>query len=269
MVDIIMADIIMEEHVWDLILGVIIVPVLTGIFTLLINFIKKHGPAYRMRKLLRLDYSRERYDLNCFTANTGQYDENELVTLGYVFEYIAVGELRVALKRLYKDVDVSVKMSPSDFKSLKSRDIKDNLILIGGPYHNCLTRELLFNNEKFPFSFDDNANLTYSDGDLKDVFSPATDDNNKYYEQDYALIVNIRNPKAPTKRIIALIGCRSIGCYGASCFIAGKLKTIKKYIKDDEYAIVIKCDGDEEDIINEPEFVKYYPLHLTETPKSK
>ena len=35
---------------------------------------------------------------------------------------------------------------------------------------------------------------------------------------------------------------------------------MRKVIKDDEYAVVVRCEADEEDIISAPEFVKYYPM---------
>ena len=253
------------EHLLSFLENVLVVPILTALGTFLFTVVRKRIIRARQRRVLRFTEKddKSRKDVNCITANTGQYDEGELVTLGYVFEYIAVGELRVAFKQLFKHIDIGVKMSPVEYGDMHMSDLKSNMILIGGPFHNCVSRELLFSGKfDFPFSFDDNANLYHDNGDgTTDKFEPKQSDlNNKFYELDYALIVNIKNPKMPSKRLIALIGCRSVGCYGAAYFLSHKLHKLKKIIKDDEYAVVVRCQCDEEDIINMPEFVKYYPL---------
>lgn len=253
------------DHLIGFLENVVLVPILTALVTLLYAVIKRRVSLSKQRKVLRLEEKDDKTvkDINCITANTGQYDEGELVTLGYVFEYIAVGELRVAFKNLFKHIDISAKMSPMEFGDVHLRDLKSNLILIGGPFHNSVTRELLFSGKfDFPFRYDDDANLYHDNGDgTCDVYKPQQSNlNSNFYELDYALIINIRNPKMPSKRLIALIGCRSIGCYGAAYFLSHKLKSIHKEIKDDEYAIVVRCECDEEDIISTPEFIKYYPI---------
>lgn len=239
---------------------VVILPIITFVVGLLFNVMRRYGSRARRRKLTRLQIKSPQDDIICFTANSGHYDEQELVTLGYVFEYIAIGELRVSLKELFKGVEVCARMSPPEFSSLRARDIKSDLILVGGPFHNCVTRELVFR-EGFPFHFEEDASLVYEENGERDVYTPKeSEQKTRYFETDYALIVNMRNPRAQGKRIIALMGCRSIGCLGAGVFLATKLKKYYRTVKDDEYAIVIRCEGDEEDIIDEPEFIKYYKL---------
>lgn len=245
--------------------NIIVLPILSFLIGIVYAAWKRHHFRSGRRKLLRFSEKddKELKDINCFTANSGFYDENELATLGYTFEYIAVGELRVAFKALFKHIDISVKMSPNEYKDAHMRDLKSNLVLIGGPFHNCLTRELLFGGRfEFPFSYDEDANLYYMRGtEREEVYHPRVADmQNKFFERDYALIINIRNPRFPSRRLIALIGCRSVGCYGGAYFLSHKLYELKKVIKDEEYALVVRCECDEEDIISDPEFVKYYPL---------
>lgn len=253
------------EHLIGFLENVVLVPILTALVTFLYTVIKRKVALTKQRRVLRLEEKDDKTikDINCITANTGYYDQGELVTLGYVFEYMAVGELRVAFKKLFKHIDISAKMSPLDFGDARMSDLKSNLILIGGPFHNSITRELLFSGKfNFPFRYDDDANLHHDNGDgTSDVYKPQQSNlNNNFYELDYALIINIRNPKMPSKRLIALIGCRSIGCYGAAYFLSHELKKLHKVIKDDEYAIVVRCECDEEDIISTPQFIKYYPM---------
>ncbi len=224
------------------------------------TFLKKR----RVQSVLKFDVE-EKLDLNCFTANTGQYDEEERVTLGYVFEYMAAGEMRASFKKLYKEAEMKVKMSPEEYTSVQKRDVSQDLLLIGGPFHNSITRELVMNGRNgLPFYFDEDANLIYEGKEGRDVYCPELSGGaNQYFENDYALILNIRNPLKKGKRILAFMGCRSIGCYGAAYYIAHCLKTLKRRVKGDEYAVVIRVEGDEEDIIDNPELVKYYPLSLT------
>ncbi len=228
---------------------------------LVVTLAKRIYSHHKIRTVLRFDDDKK-LDLNCFTANTGQYDENELVTLGYVFEYMAVGELRAFLRSTYKEVEMKVKMSPENYGSVSKRDLHQDLILIGGPFHNSITAKLVMDKSmKLPFYFDKDANLVYEGLHGKKVFSPElSEGETKYYENDYALIVNIENPLKKGKRILAFMGCRSIGCYGAAYYIAHFLKDIKKEVGKGDYAIVVRVAGDEEDIIDEPELVWHCPL---------
>ena len=45
-----------------------------------------------------------------------------------------------------------------------------------------------------------------------------------------------------------------------SGFFSESIKRIKSCRKDDEYAIVISCHGDEENLTSKPKFEAYYPL---------
>ena len=121
-----------------------------------------------------------------------------------------------------------------------------------------------------PFSFDENANLTHThENGEQTTFSPElSEGEQKYFEKDYGLIMNVKNPLDKNKRIISIIGCRSVGCYGATQYLCNNIHTIKNKIKDDEYAIVISCDGEEENITSEPVFEAYFKLD-TQAPCEK
>ena len=73
---------------------------------------------------------------------------------------------------------------------------------------------------------------------------PLKDKLGDFYCEDYGLIINIKNPYNPEKRIIALMGCRSIGVLGATyAFTKFNNETLKS-VKNDEYAVIVKCHGD-------------------------
>ena len=240
----------------------IILSILMFVIGLTLTLIKKFYNKNKSASILRFKNSKEKNFL-CFTANSGHYDENELVTLGYVFEYMGVGELRSFFRTIYKDMNMVVKMTPEKYEKVSRRDLHQDLILIGGPFHNVITANLVMYNpdRKLPFSFDDDASLIYDNGEERKVFSPSlSKGENQYYETDYALLLNIENPLKKGKRILAFMGCRSIGCYGVAYYITHYLKNLKKSLGKGDYAVVVKVSGDEEDIIDEPEVVFHCTL---------
>lgn len=250
----------MLDIVFDIIKDVLIMPI-TFAISLIISVLKMTERKRKYRKILR--YAPGDEEVVCFTANPGQYDDEECVTLGYVFEYMSVGVITSSLKKIYKDLNFTTMMSQLDYANIRKKNLKRNLILIGGPFHNTVTRELLFsNNINIPFTFDDSANLIYTDENGRQTkFCPEmSKGEHKFFEKDYALIMNIKNPLEPQKRILSIIGCRSVGCYGAALFLCNNIHSLKRKIVDEEYAIVISCDGEEENITSEPVFEAYYKL---------
>ena len=254
----------------DVVKDILIMPI-TFIIGLLISWLKTTEHNRKYKQILR--YSPDDEKIVCFTANPGKYDYSECVKLGYVFEYMSLGVIMNSLKKIYKDIDFITMMSELDYADIRKKNLKRNLILIGGPFHNSVTRQLLFsNNINMPFSFDEDANLIYTDEKGKETrFCPEiSNGEKKFFEKDYALIINIKNPLVSTKRILSIMGCRSVGCYGAALFLCNNIHNIKKEIVDDEYAIVISCDGEEENITLAPVFEAYYKLdtqaHQSEAP---
>lgn len=257
----------MLEKAWDIFLMVL--PAVVGYF---VNTFRRNTRRVSIKKLLRFNFKKtEQPSIQFITANTGCYDENELVTLGFIFEYMSVGEIKASLSKLYgPELDMKTTMCKEQFVDMKRKYLKQNLILVGGPIHNSVTRALFDRMENCPFRFDLNdASLIYTDENFSEtrftsrMYSPTVECGKKpYYENDYALVMNVRNPLDPNKRIILVSGCRSVGCYGAAVFLSQKLREIKKLAKKDEYAFVIKCDGEREDLVSPPELCAVYPLNI-------
>lgn len=104
--------------------------------------------------------------------------------------------------------------------------------------------------------------MVYTDPEGKETpFKPKTVDE-KYYGEDFALIMNVKNPYDPEKRVIFIAGCRSIGCYGGAIFLSQQLKEIQKKVHWDEYALVVSCSGDAEDLNARPKLVGTFPLNI-------
>lgn len=204
-------------------------------------------------------------EFKCFTANPDCYVTDEHVRLGYVFEYMAVGEIEHYFKKIYKKAKFSTMMSPITFAKIREKYLRTNLIIIGGPIHNQVAKKLLEKKE-IPFQFDSDSNLLFlKNGVVNKKYIPEKTavEGCDYFQKDYALIINAKNPWDNSKRIIALMGCRSLGCYGASLFLCNEIYKCKNSsrIRDDEYALVVSCYGEEENITSNPELVGYYQLH--------
>jgi len=258
----------MLQYVFDVIYDIfkdfLMMPI-TFIIGLLTIKIKNDIFVSSYKKKLKL--KNNALTLNCFTANPNSHDNNEYVNLGYVFEYMSVGEIRSTWSKYYKNFAMNVQMSDLNYDNVRKKHLSSDLLLIGGPFHNQVTKELLFNtNSSLPFSFDDDASLVYTseDGQQKKYTPILSKGTNQYFESDYALIVNVRNPLNTEKRLIAIIGCRSVGCYGGAVFLSKYMSKIKNKNLSDEYAIVIKCDGEEEDIVSDPELVDVVNLNFTQ-----
>ena len=256
----------MFDIIWDLLL--LIVPIIIGY---LFNVFREYLKKKTIKELLRFENEKnETPDINCFTANPGIRDSDELVELGYVFEYMAIGEIKSKFYEVLPNgTNINVNMSNLEFEKITPTLLKNNLVVIGGPFHNSVTRDLFSRIDNLPFHFEEDASLvyTYEDG-RTDKYTPNLYDPNKnkdgssFFDNDYALILNIKNPYDIGKRIILIAGCRSVGCYGAAVYLTEHLDDIKNKIKSDEYALVITCNGEKENLVGKPKFCNYYPLEI-------
>jgi DNA-binding transcriptional ArsR family regulator len=130
---------------------------------------------------------------------------------------------------------------PGDFVVKLDVDVKtekeegQNLILIGGPGTNVLSRQI---NEHLPIKFNE-----------KDLWGGIVDAKGKRYTTDRdAIIATIRNPFAPNKRIIYFAGTRAVGTKSAIIGIANYWdKVLESFEGQDEWAVVVRgfdLDGD-------------------------
>lgn len=260
----------MLDILWDIFL--LVLPAAAGY---LFNVCRKHLRNRSYKALLRLQLDKsEKNTVQFITANTGQYDGNELVTLGYIFEYMSVGEIKSFFSKLYApNPSMTTTMSPERFSDIQQRYIKQNLVLIGGPFHNKVTGALLNRMDNCPFHYDSDATLVYAPAAGEEVrytpkmYDPSAESGQKsFFENDYCLIMNVKNPLDPTKRVILISGCRSVGCYGGAVYLCTKLNEINKLAQSDEYALVIQCDGEREDLVSPPQLCACYPLDIRYKP---
>ena len=223
--------------------------VLVGIYDLIKDFIFKQN----FYKLTRIDHPKKEdtFAIKCYMANSGRYDECENVYLGYPFEYMSAASLNSYLNMIMTVVDMETYPCPLTASELGEINKTQDLILLGGPFHNLLTQHffgLTKENTNVPLYFDtfenEEATLFYKKDEEYKTAKPLKDTLGDFYCEDYGLILNIKNPYNPDKRIIALMGCRSIGVLGATYAFTKFYKDIFKTVKSDEYAVIVKCHGD-------------------------
>lgn len=264
-----MTDIL--DVLWDIFL--LVLPVGAGY---LLNVFRKHLRNRTIKKLLRFKLdSSDKADIRFITANTGQYDGEEMVTLGYIFEYMSVGEIKAFFSKIFApNPQMTTTMSLERFTDIKRKDIKQNLVLIGGPFHNSVTGALLNKMENCPFRYDlTDATLIFTTPSGEEVrytpkmYDPSAESGMRsYFENDYCLVMNVKNPLDSSKRIILISGCRSVGCYGGAVFLSSQLTQAKKLVQSDEYALIIQCDGEREDLVSTPQLCACYPLDIRYKP---
>ena len=129
---------------------------------------------------------------------------------------------------------------------IKEKDLKNNLILVGGPKANILVEKV---NKKLPIYFD-----FHREWNLVSSFSKRI-----YGEDDVGIIEKIRNPFNSKKEVLVLAGKRFKGTRAAILALVKHLKEIEKGNKFDSTAIakIVKgVDRDSDGIVDDVEFLE-------------
>ena len=128
---------------------------------------------------------------------------------------------------------------------IRENDLKDNLILIGGPKTNILIDKI---NDKLPFYFD-----TKHEFNIVSTFSKSV-----YADDDIGIIVRMKNPFAKDKEILVLSGKRFKGTRAAILALVKYLKKLEVGNKYDEgiARIVQGIDRDADGRIDDVEFLE-------------
>jgi hypothetical protein len=111
-------------------------------------------------------------------------------------------------------------------------DLKQNLIVIGGPVINRITRKI---NEDLPVKFDEKKNI-FSKASMK-----------SYFSDDCGIIVGIQNPFNKDKKILVIAGKRYSGTRAAVLAFIRKFGEISKK----QFSIVEGVDADSDGIVDD------------------
>ena len=207
-------------------------------------------------------------------ANSGRFDEEEGSYLSYPCEYVAVGKMESFLKNNWKNVDLDSKMGPINVNDANNINPDRHLLLVGGPFHNLKTGYILGMVKEYsnvPFYFDtfegEDATLFFT-GRSKSNPTPYKPTKNAAgkYTKDYGVIINIKNPYNPEKRLIAVLGCRTFGVLSAMTFLTEHSKDLLKALKaidgkiPNDYGIIVKNGNDGENLNDSYEVVEAFEM---------
>lgn len=115
---------------------------------------------------------------------------------------------------------------------IRESEMKDNLILIGGPVTNRVTRKI---NDRMPVRFDKKKN----------IFSSIT--KKTYKEDECGLVAKFTNPFDKNKKILVLAGKRY---HGTKAAILALLKKFDELSKKD-FHVVLGIDADYDGVIDD------------------
>jgi hypothetical protein len=167
------------------------------------------------------------------TAPEKSYAEH--TTLVFPAEARAAAEIHSFISHEVK-ADCRIRFS-STFEDSK---YDENLVVIGGPNHNQVTRELLSRAAaKSKFRFDEYSAVTPS-GKLftSKVDTSKNTENDIYY--DVGVILRMRNPFEPKKFVTLLMGSRTHGCLvAARALLYEDARLLAKRLpKNEEFGLV-------------------------------
>jgi hypothetical protein len=164
------------------------------------------------------------------TADGPEPDPTEYTITVYPAEYAAATEIAHYLGSELR-CDVERICTSNEFPD--DHAITGNLVLIGGPVHNRLTR-LMLERTKVPFHFEEYTLVNDQSGERFDA--EIKDD---VIVSDVALVVVTDNPFNSTNRVVMVAGCRTYGCIaGARQLIHPAVLRISRKVENSSYFVV-------------------------------
>lgn len=128
---------------------------------------------------------------------------------------------------------------------IRDNDLKDNLILIGGPKANILIDKI---NDRLPIYFD-----TKHDFDIVSTFSKSI-----YTDDNIGIVVKMKNPFAKDKEVLVISGKRFKGTRSAIIAVVKYLKKLEDGNRFDGgiARVVVGIDRDADGRIDDVEFLE-------------
>lgn len=184
------------------------------------------------------------------TASTPErirIQEDECAALGYITEYMGASNIMYHLNKVYSKIKFDIDMECF----FNEKDLNKNIILIGGPVNNRLTRRFL-EEINIPFRFEGYTLVDELNNKRYDAV--ISNDN---IETDYSLIVNWDNPFVPGYRTIMICGCRTIGCYAGVLFLTESFRELKLMKNQKNHVAIVKTKGGSYHVIGKPALVSF------------
>jgi hypothetical protein len=127
---------------------------------------------------------------------------------------------------------------PDEIKTFEAIDLEDmgeNVVLIGGPTSNEITRKVM-NLFEIPFCFEDHVLNCRNE-----KYEPRLDENGEIAE-DYAFIFRTRNPYDKRKILLIIAGCHVYGCFSGAIAVTDSeiLKVLYKEARKKSMGVIIR-----------------------------
>lgn len=116
---------------------------------------------------------------------------------------------------------------------ITDRDLKKNLIIVGGPGVNRVSAKV---NDRMPIRFVEGPKNQYFS-----IYSAIT--KKSYQDEAFGLIVKTKNPFNPMKSILFIAGRRSVGTQAAATAFISKFSDIAKGNRKNPRIIAKVCEG--------------------------
>lgn len=147
-------------------------------------------------------------------------EDNEFLYLGKYGDIDSLLVLYSSLSKLYPSIDLKYCTS-NEFKALPGSPHAENLIILGGPDYNEVTKYYMEKTKLIPYRFtstkDDEIGIKHPVS--KEILIPTFDEEGKTCIYDHGFFVKVPNPANPSKRILMINGLHTYGVYGsAKCF---------------------------------------------------
>jgi hypothetical protein len=201
-----------------------------------ISFLSGIGYAkfHRWRELRRPGHRVWRLNrgatVSIVTADGPEPDPTEYTITVYPAEYAAATEIA---HYLGSELRCNVERICTSGEFPEDHAITGNLVLIGGPVHNRLTRIMLERTE-VPFHFEEYTLVDDRSGERFDA-----EIRGDVIVSDVALVVVTDNPYSPSNRVVMVAGCRTYGCIaGARQLIHPAVLRISRNFQKSSYFVV-------------------------------
>lgn len=123
---------------------------------------------------------------------------------------------------------------------------KENVICIGGPNSNSVTKTFL---ELVDCRYEFDSERKLVDKQTRKKYSPVKAESGDYYVRDYGIVFKASHPSREEKRLFIHAGCHTEGTMGAGKYISSagrggqkRLRQLAKELGGDTFQILIEVD---------------------------
>lgn len=144
-------------------------------------------------------------------------EEEEFLYLGKYGDIDSFIVMYTSLSKLYPQLNIKF-CTGEEFDKQPGNPYAENLILIGGPDYNRVTR-VFMKHTPFEFLEKDEVTILRHQESGKEFESKFVDYNGIEEITDYGFFLKISNPNNPNKKVVMINGIHTYGVYGAAkCF---------------------------------------------------